>query len=167
MQNKNLAVHSQNYTSLSFLCCVTKDMSVSLLGHLCRKRLPPTKPFMAMFQITQYVTNKFPQFMSSATHSHWEMHSWVFNKFTKESTTIHPRKHHMCVCVDSGSPLWVLKYDGLRSRPGSGPSRPFTGMSRDTLRRVSSLLFICKSGWYLFSRFRLCVCVCVFLCYVI
>jgi len=28
------------------------------------------------------------------------------------------------------------------SRPGSGPSRPFTAMSHDTIRRVSSLLFI-------------------------
>ena len=59
--------------------------------------------------------------------------------------------------VDSESPLWGLKFDGLRSRPGSGPSRPFTGMSRDTLRRVSSLLFICKFGFFWFPP--LCVCV--------
>ena len=30
------------------------------------------------------------------------------------------------------------------SRPGSGPVRPLTAMSHDTLRRVSSMLFICK-----------------------
>ena len=30
------------------------------------------------------------------------------------------------------------------SRPGSGPVRPITAMSHDTLRRVSSMLFICK-----------------------
>ena len=42
-----------------------------------------------------YGTNKFTKFMSSATHLHWEMYFWIFIKFTKDQTTVHPRKHHI------------------------------------------------------------------------
>ena len=79
LKTQEIGFPPQNYTSLSFLCYVTKGMSIPILSHLCIKRLPPTKPFITMLplQSTQYVTNKSPKFMSSATPLHWEMPSQI------------------------------------------------------------------------------------------
>ena len=61
----------------------------------------------------------------------------------------HVKSSHHPHCWPGPSPaqqkeLVCLDYS---SRPGSGPSRPLTAMSHDTLRRVSSILFICEYSY--------------------